>query len=135
MVLSQTTLVTTRWKVVASEPSWEVQASRFGRNATPSGVVIVSGTSTDTQATAPGLEQPGGADGQVVVKERGDGAEQPLAVLVDDVSVGEQPEDRAAVLVTERSGRTDDRLPTAVGQPDEPVLGVVLGEPGGPLPL
>src|SRR5215468_6786666 len=58
MVLSQTTLVTTRWNVVASDPSWEVQASRFGRNATPSAVVMVSGTSTDTHATAPPLSSP-----------------------------------------------------------------------------
>src|SRR5262249_32227779 len=55
---SHATLVTTRWNGGAREPSWGGQASRFGRNATPSGVVIVSGTSTLTQATAPALSRP-----------------------------------------------------------------------------
>jgi hypothetical protein len=45
-VLSQTVSVTVRLKVVAIEPSKDVVASRFGRNDTPSGVVIDSGTET-----------------------------------------------------------------------------------------
>src|SRR5829696_7116884 len=58
MVLSQTTLVTTRWQVVDRLPSCDVQASRFGRKVTPSGVVMFSGTSTDTHATPPPLSSP-----------------------------------------------------------------------------
>ena|GEM_PF-4397361 len=41
-----------------SEPSTDVAAVRNGRNATPSGVVMVSGTSHCTQATAPPLSRP-----------------------------------------------------------------------------
>ena len=48
-----TTSVTVRLKVVAIDPSKLVVASRLGRNSTPSGVVIDSGTETSTQATAP----------------------------------------------------------------------------------
>ena len=40
------------------EPSNEVVASRLGRNTTPSGVVIDSGTETSTQATAPPFSSP-----------------------------------------------------------------------------
>ena len=57
-VLSQTVACTVRLIVVASEPSTDVAASRFGRNSTPSGVVIVSGTLTSTQATAPSRSSP-----------------------------------------------------------------------------
>ncbi len=39
-------------------PSKLVVASRFGRNATPSGVVIVSGIDTSTQAIAPPRSSP-----------------------------------------------------------------------------
>ena len=61
-MLSQTMSVTVRLKVVAMDPSKEVVASRLGRNTTPSGVVMESGTQTSTQAIAPSLEQAGGAD-------------------------------------------------------------------------
>jgi hypothetical protein len=44
--------------VVAIEPSKLVVASRLGRNTTPSGVVIDSGTETSTQATAPPRSNP-----------------------------------------------------------------------------
>ena len=40
------------------EPSKLVVASRFGRNATPSGVVMVSGMETSTQAIAPARSSP-----------------------------------------------------------------------------
>jgi len=39
-------------------PSKLVVARRFGRNATPSGVVIVAGTETSTQAMAPPRSRP-----------------------------------------------------------------------------
>ena len=42
--------VTVRLNVVAIDPSNDVVASKFGRKSTPSGVVIVSGTLTSTQA-------------------------------------------------------------------------------------
>lgn len=58
LVLSHTTSVIVLLKVVESDPSKLVVASRFGRNATPSGVTIVSGTDTSTQATAPPLSSP-----------------------------------------------------------------------------
>jgi len=40
------------------EPSKLVVASRLGRNATPSGVVIVHGMDTSTQAIAPPRSNP-----------------------------------------------------------------------------
>jgi hypothetical protein len=57
-VLSHTTFCTTRLYVVANDPSNDVVASRCGRNATPSGVVTVSGTSIDTHASAPAFSSP-----------------------------------------------------------------------------
>jgi hypothetical protein len=45
--------VIVRLKVVLIDPSNEVVASRSGRKSTPSGVEIVSGTLTSTQAIAP----------------------------------------------------------------------------------
>jgi hypothetical protein len=52
-VLSHTTSVTVRLKVVAMEPSKDVVASRFGRKATPSGVVTVSGPLTSVAGAEP----------------------------------------------------------------------------------
>src|SRR4051794_3042182 len=58
IVLSQTVFVMVRLYTEASEPSSDVAASRFGRNRTPSGVSIVSGTDTSTQARAPWRSRP-----------------------------------------------------------------------------
>src|SRR5664279_3909552 len=52
-VLSQIVAVIVLLNVVAIEPSKLVVASRFGRNMTPSGVVMDSGTETSTHAIAP----------------------------------------------------------------------------------
>ena len=57
-MLSQTVAVTVRLKVVAMDPSKLVVASRLGRKSKPSGVVIVSGTETSTQAIAPPRSSP-----------------------------------------------------------------------------
>jgi hypothetical protein len=57
-VLSQTVAVMVLLKVVAMEPSKDVVASRLGRKSTPSGVVMVSGTLTSTQAMAPSRRRP-----------------------------------------------------------------------------
>jgi hypothetical protein len=56
--LSQTVSVTVRLNVVAMDPSNDVVANRFGRNVTPSGVVMESGTLTSTQAMAPFFSSP-----------------------------------------------------------------------------
>ena len=71
-MLSQTVSVTVRLKVVAMDPSKQVVASRLGRNVDPFGGGDDLGHADLDPGDGSAAEQPGGADGQVVVEDVGD---------------------------------------------------------------